>query len=146
VKYKEKLVNELNKYREPKEPYIFKLMLKYTLEQNKLDEENMRIHTDRQMPNDHIYGQISNNCCLSYAFKFNLGHKVKLFVVEMMRATGKEIAKRVIKPAKVIPASCIQATCQGLLCIIDRQWKVLKWLEQMREKRKICKRIIHVLM
>ena len=54
------------------------------------------------MINDPIYGQISYNCCLSNAFKLKLGHNVKIFVLEMKRVTGKEIAEYVIRPTKVI--------------------------------------------
>jgi len=67
-------------------------MFKCTLELDKLDEEYMGLYTNGQMINDHIYGQILYNCCLSNALKLKLGHNVKIFVVEMMRATGKEIA------------------------------------------------------
>ena len=70
---------------------------------------------------------------------------MKIFVVEMMRAAGKEIAEYVIKPAKVIPASRVQARREQLLCILERHWKVLKWLEEMRDRKKMGKRIIHVL-
>jgi hypothetical protein len=38
----------------------------------------------------------------------NLGHKLKILVVEMKRATGKETAEHVIRPAKVIPLAVLR--------------------------------------
>ena len=98
------------------------------------------------MVNDPIYGQISYNCCLSNAFKLKLGHNVKIIVVEMMRATGKEIAEHVIRPAKVIPASGVEARHAQLLIILYRRWKVLKRVAERWERRMVGKRMIHVLM
>ena len=63
----------------------------------------MGISKHGQMINDPIYGQILYNCCLSNTFKLKLGHNVNIFVVEMMRATGKEMAKYIIRPTEVIP-------------------------------------------
>jgi len=97
------LVNFIDKNGGPKEPYILRSMYKCTLEQRKLEEEYMGIYKYGQIINDPIYGQISYNCCLSNAFKLKLGHNVKIFVVEMMSATGKETAEHVIRPTKVIP-------------------------------------------
>ena len=57
------------------------------------------------MMNDLLYGQNSYNSSLSTAFKLKLGHNVKLLLVQMKAATGKEIAEHVMRPAKVIPAS-----------------------------------------
>ena len=97
----------------------------------------MDIYKHQQMINDPIYGQISYNCCLSNAFKLKLGHNVKIFVVEMMGATGKEIAEHVIRLTKVIRTSRVKARREQLQIIINRLWNVLKRVEQ-REKR--CKR------
>jgi len=55
--------------------------------------------------NDPLYGQISYNSSLSNAFQLQLGHNVKLFLVEMDAATGRAIAEPLMRPAKVIPAS-----------------------------------------
>ena len=77
-------------------------MFKCTLEQDELEEENMGIYKHGQMINDHIYDQIWYHCCLSNSFKLKLGHNVKTFVVEMMRATGKETGEHVIRQTKVI--------------------------------------------
>ena len=100
------------------------------------------------MINDPIYGLIVYNCCLSNAFKLKLGHNVKIFLVGMMRATGKEIAKHVIGPTKVIPASSVKGTREQLLIIIHRLWKILKWVEERekgRERRMAGKRMILLL-
>jgi len=95
---------------------------------------------------DPIYGQISYNCCLSNAFKLKIGHYLKIFLVEMKRATGKEIAEYIIRPAKVIPASHVKARCAQLLIITHRHWKVLKRVEERRERRMVGMRMILVLM
>jgi hypothetical protein len=46
--------------------------------------------------NDCLSGQISYNSSLSNAFKLRLGHDVKLFLVEMKAARGKDIAEHII--------------------------------------------------
>jgi hypothetical protein len=103
VRHWEEVVDFINKNGGPKESYILRSMFKRTLEQDELEEEYMGIYKHRQMINVPIYGQISYNCCLSNTFKLKLGHNVKIFVVEMMPATGKETTKHVIRPTKVIP-------------------------------------------
>ena len=45
---------------------------------------------------DPISRQISYNCCLSKASKLKPGHNPKIFLVEIKRATEKEIAEHVI--------------------------------------------------
>jgi hypothetical protein len=65
----------------------------------------MGLYAPRQTMNDPLYGQISYNSSFSNAFKLKLGHNVNLFLVEMKGATGKENAKHIMRPAKVIPAS-----------------------------------------
>jgi len=67
----------------------------------------MGLYTPGQTMNDRLSGQISYNSSLSNAFKLKLGHDVKLFLVEMKAATGKDIAEHVIRPVKVIPASLV---------------------------------------
>ena len=130
VRHWEKLVDFIDKNGGPKEPYILTSMFKCTLEQDKLEEDYMRIYKHWRMINDPIYGQISYNCCLTNAFKFTLGHNVKIFVVDMMRATGKEIAEDGIRPTKVIRASRVKARREQLLMIIHRLWQVLKRVEE----------------
>jgi len=92
-------------------------MFKCILVHDQLEEEYMGIYKHGQMINDPIYGQISYNCCLSNAFKLKLGHNVKIFVVEMMRVTGKETAQHVIRPTKVIPLAMLRldvSNCESL--------------------------------
>jgi len=45
---------------------------------------------------DPIYGEISYNCSFLNAFTLKTGHNPKIFLVEIKRATGKEMAKHVI--------------------------------------------------
>jgi hypothetical protein len=108
VRHWEELVDFIDKNGGSKEPYILTYIFKCTLEQDELEEEYMGIYKHGQMINDHIYGQILFNCCRSNAFKLNLGHNVKIFVVEMKRATGKEIAEHVIRPTKGIPLAVLR--------------------------------------
>ena len=49
------------------------------LMQEELDEEYMGLYAPGQIMNDPLYGQISYNSSLSNAFKFKLGHNVKIF-------------------------------------------------------------------
>jgi len=71
--------------------------------QDELDQEYMGLYAPGQMMNDCLSGQISCYSSLSNAFKLKLGHDVKLFLVEMKAATGKDIAEHIIRPVKVIP-------------------------------------------
>jgi len=149
VRHWEELDDFIEKNGGPKEPYILTSMFRCTLEQDELDEVYMGIYKHRQMINDPIYGQIPYNCCISNAFKLKLRHNVKIFGVEMKRATGKEIAEHVIGPTKVICASHVKARCQQLLIIIHRLCKVLNRVEERemsRERRMVGTRMILVLM
>ena len=74
---------------------------------------------------------------------------MKTILVEMMRATRKEIAEHKIRPTKVFPASRVMARHQQLLISIHRLWKVLERVEereQGRERRIVGKTMILVLM
>jgi len=106
----------------------------------------MGLYTNGQMITDPINGQISYNFCLSNALKFKLGQDLKIFLVEMKRATGKKIAEHVITPAKVIPPRYVKARCEQLLIIIHRLWKILTRVKERRERRMVGKRMILVLM
>jgi len=64
----------------------------------------------------------------------------------MQRASGKEIAKHVFRPVKVIPARRVTARCAQPLIIIHTLWNVLKRVEERRERRMVGKRMILVLM
>ena len=108
MRHCEQLVDFIDKNGRPKEQYVLKSMFKCTLEQEELEEEYMGIYQHGQMINDPIYGQILYNCCLSNAFKLKLGHNLKIFVLEIKRATGKEIAEHVIRPTKVIPLAVLR--------------------------------------
>jgi len=145
----EELVDFINKNSGLKEPYILTSMFKCSLEQDELEEAYMGIFQDGQMIDDPIYGHILYNCCLSNAFKLKLGHNVKIFVVEMMRATGKEVAEQVIRPTKVLRATHVKARREQLLIIIHRLWKVLRRVEERekrRERRMVGTRMILELM
>ena len=56
----------------------------------------MGLYTHRQTIIGPIYGQIVYDCCLTNAFKFQLEQNLKIFLVKMKRATGKEIAEHVL--------------------------------------------------
>jgi len=119
---------------------------KCSLEQDKLDKMYMRLYTNRQMVMDRIYGQISQNCYLSKAFKLKLGHSLKIFLLKIRKVTEKEIGEHVIRPTTVIAASCVKARCARLIPIIHTLWKVLKGVEERRERRIVGKKMILVLM
>jgi len=107
VRHWEELIDLIEKYCGPKEPYCLTALYKCNLTQEELDEEYMGLYAPGQMMNDPIYGQISYNSSLSKTFKLKLGHNVQLFLIEMKAVTGKDIAKHVMRPAKIIPASLV---------------------------------------
>jgi hypothetical protein len=107
VRHWEELLDFIEKNCSPKEPYCLTALYKCNLTQEELDEEYMGLSTPGQMMNDRLYDQISYNSSLSNAFKLKLGYNVNVFLVEMKAATGKDIAERVMRPAKVIPASLL---------------------------------------
>jgi len=147
VSHWEELIDFINTNRGPKEPYIPTSQFKCTLEQDELDKAYMGLYTNGQLMMDPIYGQILYNCCLSNAFKLKLGHNVKMVLVEMKQAMGRDIAEHVIRPPKVMPASSIKARCGQQRIIIDRLWNVLKRVvEEMNERKMVGKRMILVLM
>jgi hypothetical protein len=96
VRHWEDLIDFINRNGRPKEPYTLTSRFKCTLEKEELDKEYMGLYTNGQMITDPIYGQILCNCCILNAFKWKLGHDPKIFLFEMLRATGKEIAQHVI--------------------------------------------------
>jgi hypothetical protein len=71
-------------------------MLRFTLQLDKSDTEYEVLYTLPQIFHDLISGQIFNNWCLSNAFQLQLGHNLKIFLVEMQRATWKEVTKHVM--------------------------------------------------
>jgi len=105
----------------------------------------MGLITHGQIMNDPIYGQILFKYCLSKVFKLKLGHNQKILFLEVKRATGKEIAKHVIQPAKVIPACCVKARCAQLPTNIHRLWKDLKSVELRKDSTMVGNRKLLVL-
>jgi hypothetical protein len=146
VRHWEELIDFMDENEGRKEPYINTSMAKCTLEQDKLDDQYMGLYTNGQKIMDPIYGQILYNCCLSIAFKLKFQHNSKIFLVEIKRATEKDIAKDVIRPRTFIPGSRVMARCVQLLIIINGHWKVLKRVEERWEWRMVGRRMIVVLM
>jgi len=105
VRHWEELIDFIEKSCGPKDPYCLTALYKCNLTQEELDEQYMGLYAPGQMMNDPLYGQISYNSSLSNAFKLKLGHDVQLFLIEMKAATGKDIAKHIMRPAKVISTS-----------------------------------------
>jgi hypothetical protein len=105
VRHWEELTDFIEKNCSPKEPYCLTALYKGNLMQEELDKEYMRLYSPGQMMNDPLYDQMSYNSSLSNAFQLKLEHDVKLLLVEMKAATGKENAEHVMRPVKVIPAS-----------------------------------------
>jgi hypothetical protein len=95
---------------------------------------------------DPIYGQMSYTCCLSKAFELKLGQNLKIFSDEIHRVSEKEITDYVIRLTMEISPSRVQARCVQMLIIIHTLWKVLKRVEERRERRMVGKRMIIVLM
>ena len=93
VRHWEELIDFIDKNRGSKERYIMTLMFKRTMQQDELAGEYVGLYTNGQKIMDPIYGQISYNCCLPIAFKLKLGPDLKIFLVENIGATEKEIAE-----------------------------------------------------
>jgi len=104
VRLWEELIDFIEKNCCPKEPYCLTAIYKCNLPQEELDKEYMGLYALGQMMNDPLYSQISYNSSLSDTIKLKLGHNVKLFLVEMKAATGKEIEEHIMRLAKVIHA------------------------------------------
>jgi len=96
--------------------------------------------------NDHLYGQTSYNSSLSNAFKLKLGHNLKLFLVEMKAATGKDIAEHIIRLVKVIPVSLVPVSYAPLLMRILRLRREPMKMKEWWMRRQMGKRLIVVLM
>ena len=98
----------------PTEPYCLTAFYNFNSTLGELDEQYMTLYAPGQLMNDLQYGQISFNSSCSNAFKLKLGHHLKLFLVEMKAATGRDIAEHVMKPAKVIPATLVTVSYAAL--------------------------------
>ena len=130
VSHWEELIDLVEQNSGPIEPYCLTTIYKGNLTQEELDKEYVGIYTLGQMMNDPLCGQISYNRSISHAFKLKLGHNVKLFLVEMKAATGKDIAEHVMRPAKVIPASlCTVSYAPLLMSILRLQVYLMKMKE-----------------
>jgi len=130
----------------PKEPYIMTSMFKCTLEQANLEGEYMELYPKGANDNGSYIWPDLYNCCLPNAVMLKLGQNPKIYLVKLTRATEQQIAKYVIRPSMVIPASCVKARCVQLLIITHRVWKVLKMVNERRERSMVGRRIILVLM
>jgi hypothetical protein len=117
-------------------------MVKCTLEQAELKEKYMGLYTNGQMIIHTIYGQISYHYCHSYAFKGKLAHDLKIFWFKIRSAMGNKIAECVIRPADVLPASHVNASCEQLVIVSHRLWKDLKRVEERSVRRMVGKRMI----
>jgi hypothetical protein len=120
VRHWEELIDFIKKNCSPEAPYSRTVIYKYNLVQEVLDKEYMGLYTPRHIMNDPLYGQILYNSSLANAYKLRLGRDVKLFLVDIKAATGKDIAEHAIRPAKLIPASLAMVCCSPLLISILR--------------------------
>jgi len=71
---------------------------------------------------------------------------VKLFLVEMKAATGKDIAEHVIRPVKVIPTSLVAVSYAPLLIHILRLRREPMTMKVWWMTRHVGKRLIVVIM
>jgi len=106
----------------------------------------MDLYSPGQMMNDCLYGQISYNSSLSNTFKLKLEHNLKLFLVEMMAATGKDIAEHIIGPVEVIPSSFVLFSYATLLIHTLRLQREPMKTKEWWMRRQVEKRLIAVLM
>ena len=129
-----------------KEPSCLTAIYICNLTQEELDEEYMGLYAPGLMTIDHLYGHLSYNSSLSNPFKLKLGHNLKLFLVEMKVATGKDIAEHGIRPAKVIPASLGTVSYAPLLLSILRLRRDPMQMKEWWMRRQVGKRLIVELM
>jgi len=142
----EAMIDFIDKNESPKKPYSLMLMFKCSLVQDELDEEYIGLYTPGLILDNDLFGQVSYYFCLSNVVKLKLGHNPKIVLVEKKRARRKVIGKHVIGPVKVLPTNRIKARCVQLRIIINTLWKVLKRVEERRERRMVGKRMILELM
>jgi len=114
--------------------------------QEELDEEYMGLYAPGQMMNDCLYGQISYNSSPSHAFKLNLEPNLKLYLVEMKAATGKDIVEHIFRPLKVIPASLDSLSYAPQLIRKVRLQREPMEMKDCWMKRRVGMRLIVVLM
>jgi len=146
VRHWEELIDFIKQNCSLKEPFCLTVIYKCNLTQEELEEEYMGLYAPGQTMNDRLYGQISYNSSLSNAFKLKLGHNVKLLLVEMEAAKGKDSAEHVIRPVKVIPASLVLVSdTPQLICILRLRRGPMK-IEERWLMRQVGKRLIVVIM
>jgi len=105
-----------------------------------MPKEYLRLYTHWDLMNVTVNEQIAYNYCLPYAFKLKHEQNVETFWVEMRRATGRESAEHMIRPANSIPTSSVEATNRQLLIIKHTLCKVLKMVEEWRKRGMVGKR------
>jgi hypothetical protein len=71
---------------------------------------------------------------------------LKLFLIQMKTATGKDIAENIIGPVKVIPASLLLANYTLLLISTPRHRRHLIEINEWWMKKQVGKRVIVGLM
>jgi len=72
---------------------------------------------------------------------------VKLLLVEMKAATGKDIAEHIIRPANIIPASLVTVSyASPLISILSLQQNPMKMEEWRMRRQQAGKRLTVVLM
>jgi len=146
VRHSEELIDFVEQNCSLKEPYCGIAIYKCNLMQEELDQEYIGLYAPGQMMNDPLYGQISYNSSLSNAFQLELGHDVKLVLVEIKAATGKDFAEHIIRPVKVIPASLLPVSYAPLLIRILRLGGEQMKMKELWMRKQVGKRLIVVLM
>ena len=71
---------------------------------------------------------------------------MKLFLVEMKAATGKDIVQHVIRPMKVIPSTLVVVIYAPLLIRIPRLRREAMKMEERWMRRLVGKRLIVVIL
>ena len=146
MRHWEELIDFIETKCSPKEPYCLTAIYKCNLTQEELDEEYMGLYAPGQIMNDPLYSPISYNSSLSNAFKLKLEYDVKLFFVDMMPATGKDIVEHVMRPAKVISASLVTVRHATLLIRILRRQRYLMKMKEWWMRRQVGMRLIVLIM
>jgi len=142
VRHWEELIDFIEKNCSPNELYCLTAIFKCNLKQEGLYEEYMGLYSSGQIMNDPLYRQIAFNSSLSNAFKWKLGHDVKLFSVGVKAATGKDITEHVMRLAKVIPASLVTVSYGPLPISILRLLRYPMKMKQWWMRRQVGKRLI----
>jgi len=89
--------------------YVQTSMVMFTSNQEVLDKDYMGWYWHGKIIKTVMNGQILPNFCFWNDLKMNIGHNLKMDMVLMRRAIEKEIAKYVVRPAKLIPIIHVKA-------------------------------------